>query len=381
MKILIVSPIAPANPNQIGGTKSYTLGLANHFARNGHVVSILGIGNTELNNNGVSFYSLSKKKAISTFEYVFRMFLNLNLIKSINPDILSVQLPVAGLPFLFSNIPIIVTMHGSPKKAILSRRGKLLGNIVRLLEYIVLHKAKKIIFVDDKSRNEYAVSYPGLSIKFSTLPIGIDLNIFKPAETNNEKLKLKEQLDFKKEDRIFIFVGRLCYEKNVVGIIDLFNAYLSKGGDGKLLVIGNGYSYNQIIQKIDSLKLKSRIKILTNLTKEKIAEYLRISDIFLMASVYEGLPTAALEALASGIPVISTNVGDLPSIIVEGKNGKIIYDLKNYPDELIRAVGKNNDHGWASNCKNSCRAKATLYSWDIMSKRIEDAYLNCTETK
>ena len=148
MKILVVSPIAPENNHQIGGTRTYTLGLLNALVQAHYQPVLLGIGQGD---NFGKFPSISITKAVpcSTLKFLFRLFWTLPRWVSLEPDVVNVQLSVAGLPFLLLPWPLVVTMHGLPMQGVTARRGQYFGKIMGFLERIVLRHARRVIFIDD----------------------------------------------------------------------------------------------------------------------------------------------------------------------------------------------------------------------------------------
>jgi glycosyltransferase involved in cell wall biosynthesis len=92
----------------------------------------------------------------------------------------------------------------------------------------------------------------------------------------------------------------------------------------------------QVEQLRQSLGLEERVHLLGVLSPTQIARVLSASDLFVMSSAYEGMPIAVLEALATGLPVVSTNVGEVSLVVQNGLNGRLSVDRK--PPSLAAAV-------------------------------------------
>lgn len=108
----------------------------------------------------------------------------------------------------------------------------------------------------------------------------------------------------------FITVGRLHPQKNHKILLEAI-----KELDANLYIIGEGYLKNQLLEQIQALSLQNRVFLLGNQTNP--FKYLKQADCFLFSSNYEGFPNVVLEALAVGLPVISTDCNSGPREILD----------------------------------------------------------------
>lgn len=149
----------------------------------------------------------------------------------------------------------------------------------------------------------------------------------------------KEIAAYKKspKTKVFINVARLAPQKNHELLVMAFNQFIAQGFDAILLIIGN-YEYDDVIkQKIDTLIIDDRVRLLG--VKHNITDYLSCSDIFCLSSFWEGLPISLLEAGLMGTLPISTPVGGVPDVIKNEKYGLLSKDstLKSYVELLKKA--------------------------------------------
>ena len=138
-------------------------------------------------------------------------------------------------------------------------------------------------------------------------------------------------------------IGRLEYVKNHTFLIDL--AYRLKDSmDFKLQIVGEGEFKDQLKKKTSALNLDKYVEFLG--LRNDIPEILNSSHCFALSSYWEGLPIVLLEAAASKLPIISTPVGSIPSLInynsgilceLEEFEKNIILIKKNYKSALVRA--------------------------------------------
>jgi len=118
----------------------------------------------------------------------------------------------------------------------------------------------------------------------------------------------------RKERRIFLFVGRLEQAKNPVGLIRSFAAMRHK--DCELWLAGDGYLRPEVEREITIAGLEDRVHLLG--VRQDVPQLLEQADCFVMASHWEGLPMAILEAGAVALPVVAPPVGAIPLLLSEG---------------------------------------------------------------
>lgn len=366
MRTLVVSPVAPANNLQIGGTRTYTLGLLSALREQGEDVWLAGLRGSD--QPGFRGVVVSDRDSCSTFRFLLDLFLKLYRCKRLKPDVVNVQLSLAGLPFLLTKHPLVVTMHGSPMQGVAARRGRFAGHVMQLLEGLVLRRAQRVIFVDERARQEYICLYPRLKDKSITIPVAVDTNMFCPPSGPKKSQRLAIGLADK--GPVLIFVGRLSREKNVTGLLDAFEMFCQHHHQAVLLLIGDGPEASQLSDYAKDLGLDRNVRFLKGLSRTEIADYLKISDLFVMASLHEGLPIAALEALACGVPLVTTDVGDLNRLVVARITGEVVPDVTALSAAMLSAIGPPEQPGWAKFAAVPCREESLRYSWGSIAEKI-----------
>lgn len=172
---------------------------------------------------------------------------------------------------------------------------------------------------------------------------GIPIQNYLKTLTGIERVKLREKYGFLQNEKVICYVGRICVEK---GVLELLQAF-EKINDPKvnMLVIGSTEFGNNITSEFESEvkdicnKLGNRVKSTGYIPHEEIWKYYQIGDLAVLPSIWEepaGL--TVLEAMASCIPVITTNAGGIPEYCTE--HGIILERGDDLPDKIAKAVNK-----------------------------------------
>ena len=169
------------------------------------------------------------------------------------------------------------------------------------------------------------------SFQITLIYNGVDLTRFKEMKG---KIKFREKLSIE-DKKTIIYTGRLSHEKGVDFLIHSFSKLDVRAGC-QLLIIADGPERQDIIRIIDHYQLSESVVMINEV--DDIASYLNAADLFVLPSRFEGLSNSLLEAMACGLPVISTRVGGSIDIIEDGISGLLIeVDSK---DQLTQAISK-----------------------------------------
>lgn len=148
--------------------------------------------------------------------------------------------------------------------------------------------------------------------KVNAIPNGVSLTRFRPAASPDEILGLRRRLDLPVDEPIVLYVGLRIDRKGVVELIQAWKRYRAGGGAGWLLMIGQElrgdpeleHFYERWDQCVAQIAAADQIEMRD--AQERIEEYYRAADLFVFLSELEGTPNVIPEAMASGLPVLST---------------------------------------------------------------------------
>ena len=138
----------------------------------------------------------------------------------------------------------------------------------------------------------------------------------------------------------FVFAGRLEAMKNIDRLIEIY-AFLPQEIKEKhpFYIAGSGTTEKALKEKVHQMNLEDKVHFIGNIPNEKMQDFDSQRKVLLMASTREGMPTAIAEALTMGLPVVSTDVGDIKLVIKNGENGYLLpVDFQD--GEYIEAICK-----------------------------------------
>jgi glycosyltransferase involved in cell wall biosynthesis len=145
-----------------------------------------------------------------------------------------------------------------------------------------------------------------------------------------------------KENPIFITLARLNYQKRLEIMINSFAQFREKTGKGELWILGEGELKKYLVKECEEKKVENHVNFLG--FKKDILNYLKKAHVFLLSSDFEGFGNVIVEAMAAGLPVISSDCPSGPREILEnGKYGILteVANAKEMSDEMIKLYESN----------------------------------------
>jgi glycosyltransferase involved in cell wall biosynthesis len=232
------------------------------------------------------------------------------------------------------------------------------------LEMTSIRYMDRIIVPSLLTVNEYVHYYHCPSNRIAIAPLGQDL--FERYQ-GNASITQKDEFTGKK---VILFVGNEWYRKGVWYLLLAFKAYHTKVPDSVLILTGP--PQEPFISLIKSLNLGDSIRLVGNVTEEKLVYYYSNCDVFVLPSFHEGFSNTIIEVMAFGKPVITTPIAGYP-VIENGKDGFIVQpgDHKKIADLLIRLL--YDQELYRSISKNAIE-KSKKYTWVESAKRVLKIY-------
>ncbi len=262
----------------------------------------------ENNNIKVTYCEVSGRLSLLNYMKVAKV------LKNVKSSFLSVHLDkrYSLVWALLNKCKVVYTIHSSPErmgdfatKILFSTMSKL--NLIRFIGVSeLIAKETKALF---KLPSDYVIAI------VNPVSLGNSISCTKKSEIVN-----------------FISVARLTAIKNQSLLIDAFCEAHKKNADISLQIAGQGEEYNNLEKQINKNHANGYIKLLGEVTY--VDKFLLDNDVFLLTSDSEALPISILEAMAAGLPIISSNVGGISEIVTD--NG-ILFERKN-KEQLVNAI-------------------------------------------
>jgi glycosyltransferase involved in cell wall biosynthesis len=186
----------------------------------------------------------------------------------------------------------------------------------------------------------------------------------------------RERNGFGADDVIFACVGRLEEQKNPLGLVGSFMAV--EDLHAHLVLVGSGSHFDRVTRFIAEKNLQSRIHLLG--VRNDIEDCLAASDVFVLASNWEGSPLAVMEAMAAGLPVVSTAVGGVPELVEGGRDGILVAqgDMKGL-GAAMRSLAGDADRRRELGASGRKRARSE-FAVGAMTQRYAVLYRQLLET-
>ncbi len=192
--------------------------------------------------------------------------------------------------------------------------------------------------------------------KIHTIYYGVEQNIFKPGD----KYEARKKLNLPQSEPIIIFVGNFLPIKDPLLTIESFNALVKKYklSNALMILIGSGPLNKKLKQMTLNLGIENNVIFAGTKTPQDIATYMQAADALCLTSINEGVPNVVLEALSTGLPVVTTRVGGIPEIITDDDLGKmvaerseeliadLIYQVINKPPDKNRLINHSKRYDW-----------------------------------
>jgi glycosyltransferase involved in cell wall biosynthesis len=274
---------------------------------------------------------------------------------------------VAGVPV------IIHTVHGWGHH---DHQHPFVRKFYILLEKLTLKITDQLIAVSGKNISKGLEDGIGQDNNYSVIRSGIELERFGHPQV--DKQTMRKQLGIPSDAIIVGTVTRLSPQKAPLDFIQAATILAQKMNKVYFVLVGDGPLYDAVVKKAKANNIEHKI-IMTGLRRD-IPELMNCFDIFVLSSLWEGLPRVIPQAMASGVPVIATAIDGSAEIVQSERNGLLVPPGK--PEYIVNAVMRLvNNPKLGKYLTGEALKSMNEYSAQKMVERIERLYLRCIQKK
>lgn len=208
------------------------------------------------------------------------------------------------------------------------------------------------------------------SEEISVIPNGVDFRRFRAAKLG-EKSELRARLGLDADAVLFGAVGSLIAVKGLGGLIRAFTKATEGSSEARLVLVGEGPERERLTTLVGRLGVSDRVSLVG--ARENVQEWLRALDVFVLPSLSEGTSNALLEARATGLPIVATNVGETPKLLDHGRCGLLVQpgdecELRSAIEQLLL------DDSYRAELASAARSSASLLPLPDMISAYENLY-------
>ncbi|MFN9627622.1 MAG: glycosyltransferase [Planctomycetota bacterium] len=256
-------------------------------------------------------------------------------------------------------LPFFITLRGLETD--LFRSKKICGPLIDALNH-----ATGVISVSESLKST-AIENGINEGKIRVIGNGVDGSFFSPGN----KEQCRYELNFSQSSKLIVSVGSIRRLKGFDLLLEAVKPFRNDP-DFQCVIIGkvmeNDFR-NEIVQRIDQIGMSKSVRLLGTQSPERVVKWLRAADMFVLPTRREGCCNAVLEALSTGVPVITTPAGDNVKFIQEGFNGFIV--PHEAPELISNAIVKALGTTWEP---MSISKSISSYTWDGASQQLMDYF-------
>jgi sugar transferase (PEP-CTERM/EpsH1 system associated) len=189
-----------------------------------------------------------------------------------------------------------------------------------LLNRMMLRRGDRVVAVGESVRQALIHNEGFSPCRVAVIYNGIDPVAFR--HDTDRRTAVRESLGLCEDDFVIAQVARLDAIKDHATAIRTIQRVADRLDRARLILVGDGPQHDAIVAEIDRRGMGEQVRMLG--LRHDIAQLLAAADVFLLTSVSEGIPVTVLEAMAVGLPVVSTDVGGMAEIVRPGKTGFLV---------------------------------------------------------
>jgi D-inositol-3-phosphate glycosyltransferase len=228
----------------------------------------------------------------------------------------------------------------------------------------------RILVATEKERDHLIQHYGASPQMIGVVPCGVNLDLFSPRD----KAKARQELGFAQDESIVLFVGRFAPLKGIDRLMEAMR-HLQHHQRLRLIIVGGDGRDAPEFQGLQKLArnfgIQEGVTFVGRIEQDNLPAYYSAANVLVVPSYYESFGLVALEALASGTPVVATKVGAMESILKAGTTGHVVSNGS--PRLLAKGIEKfiSGSNGLSA---HELRASVLRFSWSNVASAMIDQY-------
>ncbi len=302
----------------------------------------------------------------------------MRVIRRVRPHVVHTHTAKAGavgrLAALLCGVPVVVhTFHGHVLRGYFSPAKTA---VYRAIERVLAWRTDRLLTVTDRVRDELLALGVGRPDQYTTVPLGFDLAPLVQAARRQGELRAELALG---TAPLVGIVARLVPIKAHEVFLDAAVRIRASLPEARFLIVGDGECRPALEARVDALGLRDAVRFLG--WRADLDRLYADLDVVVLTSRNEGSPVALIEAMAAGVPVVSTAVGGVPDVVAHGVSGLLapMDDAAAIADHAV-ALLRDRARGAAMGRAGQARVVAT-YSADRLVADIEALYTQLLERR
>jgi glycosyltransferase involved in cell wall biosynthesis len=353
------------------GISTYVENLSHELVRRGHEVTVVTRGGpwgpSTVADNGITVIATPFLRA-PPFHVDLHAFLMSGILDgSGDIDLVHCHSPLTLPPW--GDTPVVSTFHSMMAASLRGFEVVDVGSLASRfmlpfsvrVESKLLRRSNAVTTVSKRARRTLMEDYGHAGQAIAVLGNGVDGERFAPARLRSCRKNA-------------LYVGRLAYGKGLHDLVRAVKLVLRQEPDWSFTLVGRGPLFSRLDRLRSDLGIPaSRFRFRGYVPHARMGEEYRRADLLVLPSRHEGIPTALLEAMASGLPVVTTDVGGVGEIVEEGQQGLLC--PPGNPDILAgRLLEAIQDTGLRERLGEAGRVRALdRFTWDRVANRWVEA--------
>jgi glycogen(starch) synthase len=268
-------------------------------------------------------------------------------------------------------LPLVATIHATEA----GRNQGIhtpLQSYIHSLEWLLTYEAWRVICCSQASAGELTSGLQVPPDKLQVVPNGVDRDRLRRSRSPQKLAAFRARWAAPGES-IVLFVGRLVREKGVEVLIEAMPHVLRAHPEAKLVVAGGGWQAH-LRQRAEALGLGPKVAFTGFLPEEDLPLLYGVADVAALPSLYEPFGIVALEAMAAGVPVVTSDIGGFREVVRHGETG--LQTWANNPQSLAWGIIQVlSDRALANRLRRAARRLvAESYHWDGIARQTLAIY-------